>query len=229
MKNLKSVVKSLIGICIIGILFSCEQQPIDPSLTLDEELIPEGYTQSEKLTMDTQTRLEELRLENPDNHYYYLKSKNAPVASVKELVFPQKELLIEYAEENMNSKENRQLNGVIVKRIEGEWAKEEFKFYDQQPEAVGGMKSLYAALSENIKYPEEAKKEGIQGKVFVEFVVSETGTITNVKVIKGIGHGCDEEAVRVIEKIGKWIPAKIMDNNVSAKMIIPITYKLGNK
>ncbi len=68
---------------------------------------------------------------------------------------------------------------------------------------------------------------GIEGKVFVEFVVDKDGTITNVKAIKGIGAGCDEEAKRVIEGAPKWSPGKQRGRPVKVRMILPITFKLG--
>ena len=75
---------------------------------------------------------------------------------------------------------------------------------------------INAYLNKNIKYPAEAKKEGIQGRVKVEFDVDENGKIQNVKATKGIGYGCDEEAVRVVEAMPKWKPAR--KNKVPIRM-----------
>ena len=229
MKNQKSMLKSLIVLCATGLLFSCNQQSMDPSQKLDEVFIPDGYVQSENYSADTKTRLNELKLKNPGIPYFFLEIEGGPVSSASEFMFPQKELVIEYAEQNAEPTELPKFSGVIVKKITGDWKKERFKYYDTQPQAVGGMKEFFAVIQKNLKYPEDAKKAGVQGKVFVEFVVSETGELTEVKAVKGIGYGCDEEAVRVISEAPKWIPAKIVGMNVSVRMILPLTYRLGEK
>ena len=82
-------------------------------------------------------------------------------------------------------------------------------------------------IAQNVKYPEEAKKNGVQGKVFVQFVVDKDGTLTEVKAVKGIGGGCDEEAVRVIKNSIAWNPGLQGGQAVNVRMIVPITFKLG--
>lgn len=231
MKNLMSLFNSLIVICTLGILFSCEQNSVDPSEKLDEVFIPQGYVQSESISMDMQGRLDELRLENPNDHYYYLKFTNGPVASFDEMKFTQKDLNIKYVDAGqMDSREDKpQYKGVIVKKITGDIKDEVFTIIDDQPEPEGGIKSFYQYISNNLKYPEQAKKRGIEGKVFVQFVVSESGKLTQIKAVKGIGGGCDEEAVRVLNDAPNWVPGKIAEMNVSVRMILPITYKLDKK
>jgi len=66
----------------------------------------------------------------------------------------------------------------------------------------------------------------IEGRVFVQFVVDKDGSITNVEVLKGIGGGCDEEAVRVVKNAPKWNPGKQRGRPVRVKMVLPITFKL---
>ena len=68
---------------------------------------------------------------------------------------------------------------------------------------------------------------GVEGKVFVEFVVNRDGSIVDVKSIKGIGAGCDEEAVRIVQSAPAWKPGKQRGKPVRQKMVIPITFKLG--
>ena len=77
---------------------------------------------------------------------------------------------------------------------------------DAQP--TGGIQALYKYLRRNIRYPKEARKQKIHGKVFVSFFVEKDGSITNVQVTEGLGAGCDEEAIRLMENSPKWIPAK---------------------
>ena len=94
------------------------------------------------------------------------------------------------------------------------------------PEYPDGEKALYKYLAENIHYPEQAKADGIEGKVFVRFIVRDNGDIVNVEVERGIGGGCDEEAMRVIKSMPKWIPATSEGKVVNVQYVIPINFKL---
>ena len=78
---------------------------------------------------------------------------------------------------------------------------------DPEPEFPGGIEALYKFLAENIKYPTEAKEKRIQGKVYVTFVVDTDGSIRDARVLRDIGGGCGEEALRVVNLMPKWIPA----------------------
>lgn len=215
-------------IILTSIIFSCNQDKIDPALVLDEIFVPEGYHQIDNPSSDALARLEELRLENPDNSYYYLERKDKIVSQSREWVFPQKELKIEFTDfEKLESREqDPKLMGLIVKKIEGDWKEEEFIVIESQPVPKEGMKAFFEYISANLKYPDEARKMGIQGKVFVEFVVDKDGKLINIKSVKGIGAGCDEEAIRVLKNAPEWTPATVVDMPVKVRMILPITYKL---
>jgi TonB family protein len=90
-----------------------------------------------------------------------------------------------------------------------------------------GIAAFYGFIGKNIAYPKQARKQKIQGKVFVEFIVERDGSVTKVKTIKGIGGGCDEEAERVIALSPKWIPGRQRGKTVRQKMVLPINFKLG--
>ena len=94
------------------------------------------------------------------------------------------------------------------------------------PEFPGGMEAFYKYLAENIHYPEQAKKEQLQGRVFVTFVVEKDGSISDAKVLRGIGGGCDEEALRVVNAMPKWTPGKMRGEVVRVNFNLPITFKL---
>lgn len=100
-------------------------------------------------------------------------------------------------------------------------------FVEEMPAPDGGMGSFYAYLAKNMKYPEQAKRLGIEGRVFVQFVVEKNGKITDIKIQKGIGAGCDEEAVRVLSSHPAWKPGKQRGRPVRVKMVIPIMFKLA--
>ena len=94
------------------------------------------------------------------------------------------------------------------------------------PSYPGGKMELFKYVQENLKYPEEAKNAGIEGKVFIEFMVNTDGSISNVNVKRGIGSGCDEEARRIVENSPYWTPMKVDGEARSMTMVLPITFKL---
>jgi len=116
---------------------------------------------------------------------------------------------------------------VFDEPVEEEVAEEIFTIVEDQPTPKGGMAAFYEYVGKKLKYPAQARRMGIEGKVFVEFVVDKDGSITDVKAIKGIGAGCDEEATRVIQNAPKWNPGKQRGRPVKVRMILPITFKLG--
>jgi periplasmic protein TonB len=91
----------------------------------------------------------------------------------------------------------------------------------------GGMQAFYEYVGKKLKYPAQARRMGIEGRVFVEFVINRDGSIVDVKAIKGIGAGCDEEAVRVVQSMPAWSPGKQRGKPVRQRMVLPITFKLG--
>lgn len=101
-----------------------------------------------------------------------------------------------------------------------------FTIVENMPEYPGGQDAMYGYLAENLKYPEKAKKKGIEGIVFVTFVVLETGEISETKVLRGIGGGCDEVAVDVIDNMPFWKPGIQRGKKVRVQYNLPIRFKL---
>lgn len=91
----------------------------------------------------------------------------------------------------------------------------------------GGWEAFYRYVKEEIEYPRRAKDRGIEGKVFVQFVINQDGSVSEVEVIKGIGGGCDEEAKRVIENAPRFNPGKQRGRPVRVRMVLPIVFKYG--
>ena len=102
-----------------------------------------------------------------------------------------------------------------------------YNIVEQMPEYPGGVEAMMKYIAENVKYPEEAKDKDIAGRVFLAFVVEKDGSVSNVKVLRGIGGGCDEEAARVINSMPKWKPGKQKGEAVRVSYLIPIMFKLG--
>lgn len=100
-----------------------------------------------------------------------------------------------------------------------------FIVVEKMPQPVGGFSNFYKTISKSIKYPSIAKQRGTEGRVFVEFVVDQNGNPINLKVTKGIGDNCDQEAIRVL-KLMKWEPGKQRGNPVLVKMTMAISFRL---
>jgi len=97
----------------------------------------------------------------------------------------------------------------------------------EMPAFTGGESELYKFLSANLRYPAEAKELGVQGKVYVEFVVERDGSISNVNIKRGIGAGCDEEAARVVSSMPKWNAGKQNGQPVRVLFVLPIKFILN--
>lgn len=98
---------------------------------------------------------------------------------------------------------------------------------DVMPIPPGGIQGWYSYLGENLKYPESAKEKGVEGVVIIELLVKTDGSIGNVSVVRGIGGGCDEEAMRVIQKSSNWTPGEKDGKPVNTVMKIPIKFALS--
>lgn len=104
-----------------------------------------------------------------------------------------------------------------------------FTIIEQQPEFPGGMSALGRYLGRNLRYPMDARQAKIQGNVFVQFVVSDEGKIQQLRVLKGVGTGCDEEAVRVISQMPTWIPGRQNGRPVAVQYVVPVQFMLETK
>lgn len=103
---------------------------------------------------------------------------------------------------------------------------EVFTVVEQNPEPAGGMAALGSYLGKNLRYPPAAQRANVAGKVFVSFVVNTDGSIQDVQVLKGLGFGTDEEAVRVVKGMPKWKPGKQSGRPVRVKFNLPISFTL---
>ena len=101
-----------------------------------------------------------------------------------------------------------------------------FTVVESTPEFPGGPAKMMEYIAKNIKYPAMARESGIQGRVFVNFVVEPDGSVSNVKVLRGIGGGCDEEAVRVVESMPKWTPGRQRGKAVRVSFNLPVRFTL---
>jgi periplasmic protein TonB len=102
-----------------------------------------------------------------------------------------------------------------------------FTAVEVSPEFPGGYDAFGTFLSHNIHYPEMARHTGTQGRVIINFVVEKDGTLSEIKVVRGVGDGCDEEAVRVMKLSPKWKPGIQNGRPVRVYYTVPITFRLS--
>ena len=126
--------------------------------------------------------------------------------------------------DELNGKDIAELKEVITKAPEAE--EKPYTMVEQMPQFPGGDRELLSFIAKNLHYPTIAQENGIQGKVFVRFVVSATGDVKDVKVMRSLDPYCDKEAIRVIQSLPKWIPGRQNGRNVPVYYTVPITFKL---
>ncbi len=100
---------------------------------------------------------------------------------------------------------------------------------DKSPEFPGGISKLYSYINKNLKYPEEAIKANIRGKVWAQLIIEKDGSINNVLILKGIGFGCDEEVERIFKAMPKWNPGMREGQAVRTNYRMPISFILEGK
>ena len=189
---------------------------------------PENYSNQVKQTIT------KLQLENPSKSYFVIEIAEADA---------QKKL------EELEAQYKGMLNSVIVDKTDIEARRftifekgerteqlanltmaegEIFTIVEESATPVGGFTEFYKLISTELKYPLTARQKNIEGKVFIEFVITKEGNITDVKTVKGIGGGCDEEGVRVVMASEKWNPGKQHGVAVNQRMVLPITFNMNN-
>lgn len=115
-----------------------------------------------------------------------------------------------------------------AQEVEEEEIEEEeiFMLVESAPEFPGGDEARVRFLSENLKYPQMAKESGIQGTVYITFVVEKDGRVTDVRILRGIGGGCDEEALRVVRMMPRWKAGEQRGRPVRVQFNLPVKFTL---
>ena len=134
-----------------------------------------------------------------------------------------------------SSNSYEEANGITLDKIETYSIQKNSNIYkayeavEQMPYFPGGESEMMKFIRENIQYPASAKEYGIQGRVILRFVVTETGTIENITVLRSLDPACDKEAIRLLKSMPKWIPGKQNDEIVSVYYTLPIAFKLQTR
>ena len=112
--------------------------------------------------------------------------------------------------------------------VSEEGKKQIYTVVEVMPEFPGGTKALHKYMADNIKYPEEALKKGISGTVYVSFIIFDNGEVDKVSILRGVGYGLDEEALRVVKTMPKWKPGTQDGKAVNVAFNLPINFKLSD-
>ena len=188
---------------------SYDKRVIDPSLLRQTEVVEEEMVEI--------TKQEE--------------QKPQPVEVPKQttqLEIVQDDVEVEDIEINAEVDQTEVIEEYVPVEVEEEEVVEQeiFQIVEEMPSYPGGEQKLMEYVAKNIKYPQIARETGIQGRVFVGFVVEPDGSVSNVKVLRGIGGGCDEEAMRVVKGMPKWKPGKQRGKAVRVSYMLPVNFKL---
>ena len=218
MKNYLLSLITMFLVIFLGVSSCTDDENLNPNKAELLEELPDGFQQPVIIPDNMLELINELKAEDPGDYFYLKSDAYNDISEVIPLLYDQKLKVVNFAPAGNNNYD------AIVKRISSK--EEKFTIVEERPAPVNGLKHLFSFIQNEVKYPEEAKEKSIEGKVFVEFVVNEDGTVSNVYVKKGIGGGCDEEAQRVVALSPKWIPGKINNQPVKVKMILPISFKL---
>lgn len=100
-----------------------------------------------------------------------------------------------------------------------------FETLEIEPRYPGGENAMLSFLGENINYPDSANENGTTGIVYAEFVVDVDGSISNAKILRGIGSGCDEEVIRCIKLMPRWTPAMLNGKKVRSLFTLPVSFE----
>ena len=188
---------------------SYDKREIDPSLLNREVVVDEEMVEI--------TKQEE--------------QKPQPVEMPKQttqLEIVQDDVEVEDIEINAEVEQNEVIEEYVAPEVvEDDVVEQEiFKIVEEMPSFPGGEAKLMEFVGKNIKYPQIARETGIQGRVFVNFVVEPDGSVSNVSVLRGIGGGCDEEAMRVVKSMPKWKPGKQRGKAVRVQYMLPVNFRL---
>ena len=188
---------------------SYDKREIDPSLLRQTEVVEEEMVEI--------TKQEE--------------QKPQPVEVPKQttqLEIVQDDVEVEDIEINAEVDQQEVIEEYVPVEVEEEEVQEQeiFQIVEEMPAYPGGEQKLMEFIAKGIKYPQIARETGIQGRVFVGFVIEPDGSVSNVKVLRGIGGGCDEEAMRVVKSMPKWKPGKQRGKAGRVSYMLPVNFKL---
>lgn len=214
-------INKLIAFCILVFLTACNQKKSKGSNKQKKDKI--NVEASSKSQMKNK---EFFKPKDVKPTFSDKKQKNKKVIFVPPVVVLEQEVDPGlFWEENVGVQEDVSYSSDEV--IEEKSADEEvLTFVEVYPEYNGGQPALMKYIHENIVYPVDAKENGIQGKVYVQFVVYKDGHLSDFKIMRGVYPSMDREAIRAVSKMPNWIPGKNNGKEVNVRMVIPVKFLL---
>ena len=203
MANLKYVI-GLLTVVALVIAFACEQKETMNTEPVTDEQIVVLEIDGKKLTVTGENAVESMKKLMDSDKYEINVVEEVDVTSLK---------LVK--KEEVKEPEMEDINGEDI-----------FYVVEEMPEFPGGETALRQFIASTVKYPEEAQKGGIQGKVYVSFVVTKNGSIANAKVVRGVHSSLDMEALKVVNSQPKWKPGKQRGEAVNVQYTVPINFVL---
>ena len=198
--------------------YELPQKPVDVSIKLkDDSLILTNYEKQPYNTVVLNVNTNKEDLTSGFNNM--LSEGDTQALKVKRLqALADKYKMLKNKIELCQTAVNRMKNNQNEEKV--------FDVVEQMPEFPGGPQALFTWLSQNIKYPAIAEENGVEGRVLVTFVVERDGSIADVRVVKSVDPSLDEEAVRVVKSMPRWIPGKQKGETVRVKYTTPVTFRL---
>ncbi|MDN5210988.1 energy transducer TonB [Fulvivirgaceae bacterium BMA12] len=221
--------KSISFLTFIGLLLlfsACEDETIN-----NMEDINDQWTETNAENQELMEHIQQIMFKYNAHSYQYTGPENGEGQGVVVLLDARKKPIKGVPNQDLNRMASALTSLRIIQKNMAQLqdVDEIFTVVEEQPKPKNGMGPYFQYIAQNLKYPEQARKMGIEGKVYVEFVVNDFGEITDVKVLKGIGAGCDEAAKKVVENSAPWQPGRQKGQAVKVRMVLPITFKLDNE
>ena len=210
-------------------MFACEDQ-----LESEIKRIADESNQRIEYSADVSAALTELRAENPNQKYAVVETKIENEESINRLNdYDPEQIAGLFVSEEDGEKTIIMIlskaSELFEKAIKSQKADENdvYTITEETASFPGGLDAYFEYIGSELNYPKQAQRLGVEGRVYVEFIIEPDGTISNTRVAKGIGAGCDAEALRVVQESPKWIPGKVNGEPVRQKMMQNIDFSLG--
>jgi TonB family protein len=202
--------------------------------------IAKNSTMTMEYPAEVQTVLDKMTQENPDHNYIVIVPDETATDQAENLkkkveAYDASQINAMHVMKDISDRDGVKRNYVILdyteqaKQIAADAAGEDkiFMVVEEAAEFPGGMNALRTFLMDNLVYPEEARRRGIEGTVFVSFVIGLDGKLSDFAVVKGVGEWVDEAAVNVVKKMPAWTPGKQSGKVVKSRYVLPINFKLN--
>ena len=215
---------------LLFLVIACQEQ-----VSADIQSISNNAALSVQYPAEVKARVEQLQKENPGNEYVVIEMNDEGKQTLNRLQvkYGKKISFMEEVRATPQSADAGRNFVILAKnnqsQVLGDMTASQDKVFivvEQMPEFPGGIPALMEFLNSNIKYPESARKAGIQGTSFIEFIVNQEGKLSDFKVVKSLSAECDREAIRALSLSPAWQPAKQNGETVKVKLVMPVKYSI---